>query len=104
MTLRSKKGWRTGSAMGRAVFLLSPRGLLPYLKTRFRVGVVSNFFGNLRVVFEDAGLAGSVEVMIDSGRVGIVSRPRATLSARPGAAPPASGPRHFHRGFSTSGI
>jgi putative hydrolase of the HAD superfamily len=48
--------------------------LLAYLKRRFRVGVVSNFFGNLRVVFEDAGLARSVEVMIDSGRVG-VSKP-----------------------------
>lgn len=45
--------------------------LLPYLNTRFRVGVVSNFFGNLRIVFEDAGLARSVEVMIDSGCVGV---------------------------------
>lgn len=52
-------------------FFLQRVSLLTYLKTRFRVGVVSNFFGNLTRVFEDAGLAGSVEVMIDSGCVGI---------------------------------
>jgi putative hydrolase of the HAD superfamily len=52
-------------------FFLQRAGLLAYLKTRFRLGVVSNFFGNLRVVFEEAGLAGSVEVMIDSGCVGV---------------------------------
>ncbi len=44
--------------------------LFAHLSTRFRVGVVSNFFGNLRIVLEDAGLAQSVEVMIDSGCVG----------------------------------
>jgi putative hydrolase of the HAD superfamily len=52
-------------------FFLHRVSLLARLLTRFRVGVVSNFFGNLTRVFEDAGLAGSVEVMIDSGCVGV---------------------------------
>ena len=52
-------------------FFFHRAGLLAHLKTRFRVGVVSNFFGNLTQVLEDAGLAGSVEIMIDSGCVGI---------------------------------
>ena len=49
-------------------------GLLEYMKTRFRLGIVSNFFGNLERVLEEALLAGSLETIIDSGRVG-VSKP-----------------------------
>ncbi|MGA3174272.1 MAG: HAD family hydrolase [Syntrophorhabdales bacterium] len=45
-------------------------GLFRCLQDRFRAGVVSNFFGNLEVVLEEAGLAGAFEVVIDSGRVG----------------------------------
>ncbi len=52
-------------------FFLERTSLLAHLRTHFRVGVVSNFFGNLSVVFKDAGLAGSVDVTIDSGRVGV---------------------------------
>ena len=44
------------------------------LKRRFRTGIVSNFFGNLEVVLDEAGLSGAFDVVIDSGRVG-VSKP-----------------------------
>jgi putative hydrolase of the HAD superfamily len=54
--------------------LLKRAYLLEYMKTRFRLGIVSNFFGNLERVLEEARLTGSMETIIDSGRVG-VSKP-----------------------------
>jgi putative hydrolase of the HAD superfamily len=55
-------------------FFFHRAGLLDRLKSRFRLGIVSNFFGNLKIVFEEAGLMPSVEAIVDSGCVG-VSKP-----------------------------
>jgi putative hydrolase of the HAD superfamily len=53
------------------LFFVHRASLFEHLRTRFRIGVVSNFFGNLKEVFEDVGLARSVDVIIDSGCVGV---------------------------------
>jgi FMN phosphatase YigB (HAD superfamily) len=44
--------------------------LLARLRPRYRVGVVSNFYGNLQAVLDETGLGASVEAAIDSTRVG----------------------------------
>ncbi len=60
---------------GRAEHTLSLRaGLFRTVRGRFRTGIVSNFFGNLEVILDEAGLSGAFDVVIDSGRVG-VSKP-----------------------------
>jgi HAD superfamily hydrolase (TIGR01549 family) len=46
------------------------RPLLQELAGRYRLGVVSNFYGNLEAVCRGAGLAPCFAVMIDSQRVG----------------------------------
>ncbi len=46
------------------------RPLLQILSSRYRLGIVSNFYGNLEAVCEGAGLAPLFGVMIDSQRVG----------------------------------
>ncbi|HYB54576.1 MAG TPA: HAD family hydrolase [Alphaproteobacteria bacterium] len=46
------------------------RALLETLKARFRLGIVSNFYGNLEAVCQGAGLAGFFDVIVDSHRVG----------------------------------
>jgi putative hydrolase of the HAD superfamily len=53
------------------LFFVHRAGLLEHLRTRFRIGVVSNFFGNLKGILEGAGIARSVDVIIDSGCVGV---------------------------------
>jgi len=58
--------------------LLARASLFERMETRFRLGVVSNFFGNLEVVLEEAGLLEPMETVIDSGRVG-VSKPDAAI-------------------------
>lgn len=45
--------------------------LLTRLKTGFRLGVVSNFYGNLQTVLEEARLSDLFEVIIDSNVVGV---------------------------------
>ena len=65
-------------------------GLLASLNGRFRAGVVSNFFGNLRCRPRGGRPGRSFEVVIDSGRVGRQQARRPHLPARPGAAPPAA--------------
>jgi putative hydrolase of the HAD superfamily len=45
--------------------------LLSRLKPRYRLGVVSNFYGNVTVLCEEAGLAPSLGVILDSTRIGI---------------------------------
>jgi putative hydrolase of the HAD superfamily len=45
--------------------------LLTRLKTAFRLGVVSNFYGNLQIVLGEAGLSDLFEVIIDSNVVGV---------------------------------
>lgn len=42
------------------------------LSTRFRLGIVSNFYGNLEQVCLDTGLAPLMSVFIDSARVGFI--------------------------------
>jgi putative hydrolase of the HAD superfamily len=46
------------------------RPVLISLASRFKLGVVSNFYGNLERVIADAGLAGAITVTTDSGRLG----------------------------------
>ena len=45
--------------------------LLGRLKFFFRLGVVSNFYGNVAALCREAGLAKSLDVILDSTRVGI---------------------------------
>lgn len=44
--------------------------LLARLRGRYRLGLVSNFYGNLDAVCAEAGIADHFEVMVDSTRVG----------------------------------
>lgn len=46
------------------------RAALVALSSRFRIGVVSNFYGNLEQVLEEARLAPFIDAVIDSSRVG----------------------------------
>jgi putative hydrolase of the HAD superfamily len=46
-------------------------GILSRLKHRFRLGVVSNFYGNVETLCREAGLSESLEVILDSMRVGV---------------------------------
>ncbi len=46
------------------------RPLLQALAGRYRLGIVSNFYGNLDAVCRSAGLAPTFAVMVDSQRVG----------------------------------
>ena len=55
-------------------FLSRNRPLLQELKSRFRLGVVSNFYGNVAALCREAGLAESLQVIVDSARLG-VSKP-----------------------------
>jgi HAD superfamily hydrolase (TIGR01509 family) len=54
------------SAIGLAV----SRSVLTSLARRVKIGVVSNFYGNLDRVIAEAGLAGAVSVITDSGVLG----------------------------------
>ena len=50
---------------------LSANGqLLVRLRERYRLGLVSNFYGNLAAVCEEAGIAKLFDVVVDSTRVG----------------------------------
>lgn len=46
------------------------RPVLEALRERYRLGIVSNFYGNLETVCHSAGLASLFAVMVDSHRVG----------------------------------
>jgi FMN hydrolase / 5-amino-6-(5-phospho-D-ribitylamino)uracil phosphatase len=46
------------------------RPVLKILRERYRLGIVSNFYGNLEAVCHDAGLASLFAVLVDSQRVG----------------------------------
>ncbi len=54
------------------------RTLLARLRRRHRIGIVSNFYGNLARVLADVGLSAVVDVVVDSGVVG-VKKPDAGL-------------------------
>lgn len=47
------------------------RGVLEQLKPRFKLGVVSNFYGNLDAVLGEAGIGTLIDVAVDSTRAGI---------------------------------
>jgi putative hydrolase of the HAD superfamily len=47
------------------------RRLLKRVKPSFRLGIVSNFYGNLSAVLKEAGLLDFLEVTVDSKRVGM---------------------------------
>ncbi|MEX2146570.1 MAG: HAD family hydrolase [Candidatus Rokuibacteriota bacterium] len=46
------------------------RAVLGRLHGRYRLGVVSNFYGNLEAVCDDAGIRSLLDVIVDSARVG----------------------------------
>lgn len=52
-------------------YLQRNAGILSGWKPRYRMGVVSNFYGNLEVLCGEAGLSGSLNVMLDSIRLGV---------------------------------
>jgi len=52
-------------------FLLQNARLLGRVKNRYRLGLVSNFYGNVSILCEEAGLAESLDVILDSAQAGI---------------------------------
>jgi FMN phosphatase YigB (HAD superfamily) len=51
--------------------MVRSRKVLLQLKPHFRLGVVSNFYGNLDRVLDEAGMLELMDVTVDSSRVGI---------------------------------
>jgi HAD superfamily hydrolase (TIGR01549 family) len=51
--------------------LAHSRTVLAALAGRFRLGVVSNFYGNLDYILKEAGFDGIISTIADSGRLGI---------------------------------
>jgi len=49
----------------------SSRSLLSRLRGRVRIGVVSNFYGNLEVLLAEAGLSAALDTVVESARVGV---------------------------------
>ncbi len=45
--------------------------LLGRLKNRYRLGVVSNFYGNVETLCDEAGLSEHLDIILDSTRVGL---------------------------------
>ncbi|MGH7934705.1 MAG: HAD family hydrolase, partial [Candidatus Binataceae bacterium] len=54
-----------------SIGLENSREVMSSLSSRFKLGVVSNFYGNLDCVLAEAGMAEMVKVVIDSGRIKI---------------------------------
>lgn len=52
-------------------FLRRNAQLLNTLKDRYRLGVVSNFYGNVAILCKEAGLSASLHVIVDSAAIGI---------------------------------
>lgn len=52
-------------------FLVRNASLLGRLRRNYRLGVVSNFYGNVAVLCQEAGLAPWLDVIVDSTRVGM---------------------------------
>lgn len=50
--------------------LAQSAALLARLRARYRIGIVSNFYGNLQAVCDEAGLTPSIGVAVDSTLVG----------------------------------
>jgi putative hydrolase of the HAD superfamily len=80
----------SGFVMAATTALAESRAILERLARRFKLGVVSNFYGNLGRVLSDAGIDPLLSVIVDSTVVGI-SKPDcsiftlavATLGAHP---------------------
>jgi FMN phosphatase YigB (HAD superfamily) len=51
--------------------LARSRAILEPLAAEYRIGVVSNFYGNLEAVLQDAGLLPMVSAVVDSSQVGV---------------------------------
>lgn len=51
--------------------LAESASILARLKERYRIGIVSNFYGNLQAVLDEAGLSPSVSVAVDSTLAGV---------------------------------
>ncbi len=51
-------------------FMVRAARLLKRIKARYRLGIVSNFYGNLGTLLEEAGLIEFLDVVVDSNRVG----------------------------------
>jgi FMN phosphatase YigB (HAD superfamily) len=47
------------------------RAVLSAINGRFKMGVVSNFYGNLELILTESRLAGYIKTVVDSSRVGI---------------------------------
>jgi HAD superfamily hydrolase (TIGR01509 family) len=67
LSMRIRDSFVAESAVGFAI----SRPLLASLARRVKIGVVSNFYGNLDRVIAEADLARSITVIADSGRLGI---------------------------------
>ncbi len=52
-------------------FLRRNARLLRRLRNRYRLGLVSNFYGNVRTLCEEAGLAPALDVILDSALLGM---------------------------------
>lgn len=59
---------------GSRAAMLESRRVLERLHARFRLGVVSNFYGNVDRLLDEAGIGPLLRVVVDSNRVG-VSKP-----------------------------
>jgi len=77
LNIRIRDSFVAESAVG---FAMS-RPLLESLAPRLRIGVVSNFYGNLARVIAEADLAHSVTVIADSGRLGFYKPDRRIFAA-----------------------
>ena len=51
-------------------FMLRAARLLKRARLRYRLGIVSNFYGNLATLLKEAGLMEFLDVVVDSNRVG----------------------------------
>ncbi len=51
--------------------LLGRSALFDRLRRRYRLGIVSNFYGNLCVIIDEVGLSPVFDVVLDSGRLGL---------------------------------
>ena len=60
--------------------LADSRRVLEHLRSRVRLGVISNFYGNVHHLLEEAGIGAALAVVIDSNRVG-VSKPDPAIFA-----------------------
>jgi FMN phosphatase YigB (HAD superfamily) len=63
------------------VGLATSRAILEGLAGRFRLGVVSNFYGNLDGILEECGLLPMLAVVVDSSRLGIFKPDRRIFTA-----------------------